>query len=289
MNPRSIASCAVPVVFSMVVAFSAVRPAIARAAQPATAPTSAQLNPAVIPADRLREAWWAQRHQSILQAAAAHSNAEVVFLGDSTFNNYDLAKPPQQDFQAVWQQFYAPRRALNLGFDGDTTSNVLWRIDHGELDGLTPLAVVLLVGSANTQSARQTPLETASGINAVVGDIAARLPGTRIVVLGILPDGASPETTSRDQAVNSRLETLFAGDRRVLYLDVGAIFYTGGALNPALFCDNTAAGQPLQPNTLGQLRLTEAIEPAISNLLGDSLRFFSRSPDAILQRASAQR
>jgi lysophospholipase L1-like esterase len=265
------------------------QPRSAPAAQPVKSQSIAtSVNPAAVPAARLSESWWAARHQSILESAARHADAEVVFIGDSTFNNYDLAKPPAEDFQSIWKQFYAPRRALNLGFSGDTTSNVLWRIDNGELDGLNPRAVVLLVGSANTALDNQTALQTANGIDAVVGDIARRLPGARIVVLGVLPSGISAEKTAREQEVNSRLENFFAGDRRVLYLDIDAIFYNGGALNPDLFCDQTIRGKPLLPNALGQLRLAEAIEPALANLLGDSRRFFADSPDQIVQQASTR-
>lgn len=243
-------------------------------------------NPAAIPADRLNESWWAQRHASILQNAARHADSELLLIGDSTFNNFDVANPPDQDFQLVWKQFYAPRRALNLGFTGDTTSNVLWRIDHGELDGLDPRVVVVLVGGANTAVEDQTARQTVDGIDAVVGDIARRLPLARIVLLGILPAGVSAEKNARDQEVNSRLETLFAGDRRVLYLDIGAIFYDRGALNQDMFCATRTQGEVLHPNLLGQLRLAEAIEPAISNLLRDTPRTGTPLPNELVQTSA---
>jgi lysophospholipase L1-like esterase len=246
-------------------------------------------NPAAVPADRLSDPWWAHRHQAILQENPSHATSELLLIGDSTFNNFDKTEPPDENFQPVWNQFYAPRHALNLGFAGDTTSNVLWRIDHGELDGLDPRVVVVLVGGANTAIENQTAAETEDGIDAVVGDIARRLPMAHIVLLGILPDGVSPAITARDQEINSRLGTLFSGDRRVLYLDIGAIFYQRGSLNASLFLRTPREGVAMQPNIIGQRRLAEAIEPAISNLLRDSPRAGSFSPAEIAQQLAAQR
>jgi lysophospholipase L1-like esterase len=279
MSTRSIiAGSAAFILFSLFQPFAIIP------AQPLAAPA----NPAATPADRLSEPWWAQRHNSILKSAASHTDAEVVFVGDAMFNNSENTTPSSEDLQSIWKQFYQPRRALNLGFSGDTTSNVLWRIDHGELDGLDPRVVVVLVGSANTASANQTALQTVDGIDAVVGDITRRLPATRILLLGILPSGISDQKTARDQEVNSRLGDLFAGDPRVLYLDVGAIFYDRSSLNTAMFYDTQSEAKPLQPNSFGQRRLAEAIEPALSNLLRDTSRLTSPSPDILAQQVSAQ-
>lgn len=275
-------TCSVALSLAALLSLSMARPHAVLQAQTFAGPA----NPAAIPADRLNESWWAQRHASILQNAARHADSELLLIGDSTFNNFDVANPPDQDFQLVWKQFYAPRRALNLGFTGDTTSNVLWRIDHGELDGLDPRVVVVLVGGANTAVEDQTARQTVDGIDAVVGDIARRLPLARIVLLGILPAGVSAEKNARDQEVNSRLETLFAGDRRVLYLDIGAIFYDRGALNQDMFCATRTQGEVLHPNLLGQLRLAEAIEPAISNLLRDTPRTGTPLPNELVQTSA---
>ena len=48
--------------------------------------------------------------------------------------------------------------------------HVLWRIDHGILDGLTPLGVVVLIGVNNLGNG-YTEQETLSGIRAVVASV----------------------------------------------------------------------------------------------------------------------
>lgn len=60
----------------------------------------------------------------------------VVFIGDSIVHGLEGI--------AVWREKFAgaPFHALNLGFSGDRTEHVLWRLDHGELDGYKAKVVV---------------------------------------------------------------------------------------------------------------------------------------------------
>src|SRR5579862_6387499 len=140
-------------------------------------------NPAVVPSDRLSEPWWAARHKAVLEAARQHPDTQLLLIGDSITNNYDKADLPNENFQPTWKQFYEPRKALNLGFSGDTTAHLLWRLDHGEVDGLHPKAVVLLIGTNNTGHYNQTAEETETGIDAVIADLEDRLPETNILLL----------------------------------------------------------------------------------------------------------
>jgi hypothetical protein len=75
-------------------------------------------NPAIVPADRLGEPWWAERHKAVLKAARSHPDSQLLLIGDSITNNYDKSNPPDENFQPTWRQFYESRRALNLGFSG---------------------------------------------------------------------------------------------------------------------------------------------------------------------------
>ena len=86
----------------------------------------------------------------MLAQVKANPNIGLLLLGDSITQNYEKAKTPDENFQPTWQRFYAPRAALNAGFSGDRTEHVLWRLDHGEIDGIRPRAVVLLIGTNNT-------------------------------------------------------------------------------------------------------------------------------------------
>ncbi|HKF02793.1 MAG TPA: GDSL-type esterase/lipase family protein [Candidatus Sulfotelmatobacter sp.] len=231
------------------------------------------LNPAIVPADRMSEKWWADRHNAILQQIHTHSDTGLVLIGDSITNNYDKANPPDENFQPTWNEFYAPRKALNLGFSGDTTSHVLWRLDHGEVDGIHPKVAIVLIGTNNTGHG-QTAEQTEIGIDAVVNRIEELLPETHVLLLGILPSDRSDDKTSRDRAINSYLATCYGENPRVTYLDIGSIFEKDGAINSSIFYDPRLPGhpKPLHPDTNGQRMMAEAIEPTLARLMGDTPR-----------------
>ena len=252
-------------------------------AAPATRPPSvAAVNPSAVPKDRLSETWWANRHKALVASLPSHTDAELLLVGDSITNNYEKANPPNEDFLPIWQQYYAPRKAINLGFSGDTTANVLWRLDHGEVDGLHPKAAVLLIGTNNTAYG-QTAEQTEAGIDAVVVDLEFRLPQTKILLIGILPTGLPSNSKNLD--INSYLATRYAGghDPQISYIDIGVIFYAGGALADAYYYDPyaTPPRPALHPNTLGQRRMASAIEAGLARLMGDTpVSPFAAAPPA---------
>ena len=167
--------------------------------------TLRDLAPAIVPTPRLDVPWWAARHNAIVEQVREHRDFNLLLIGDSITQNYEKSSPPDEDFLPTWKQFYEPRRALNLGFSGDTTANLLWRLTHGEIDGLRPQAAIVLIGTNNTGHAHQTAEQTEAGIGNIVGTLTQRLPQTRILLLGILPSDVSPEKTAADKAINDYL------------------------------------------------------------------------------------
>lgn len=225
------------------------------------------------PADRLSESWWAKRHAEILEKNKANPNVGLVLLGDSITQNYEKATLPDENFQPTWQRFYATRGALNLGFSGDRTEHVQWRLDHGEVDGLHPRAVVLLIGTNNTGRG-QTAAQTEAGIDAVIARLQQKLPQAPILLLGILPSDVSPEKSAADQEINQYLLRHYEGAPSVAYLDISAIYLKNGKLDAALFYDPRLPQprKPLHPDTTGQRMMAEAIEPALTQILKDSAK-----------------
>jgi lysophospholipase L1-like esterase len=194
-------------------------------------------------------------------------------IGDSITNNYDKSNPPDENFLPTWKEFYEPRKALNLGFSGDTTANVLWRLENGEVEGLRPRVAILLIGTNNTAQG-QTAEQTEGGIDAIVTTLEWRLPETKILLLGILPSDISDDKTRRDQAVNAYLAACYSENPQVTYLDINSIFYKNTALNAAIFYDPRLPqhGKALHPDTVGQRMMAEAIEPTLAKLISDTPR-----------------
>ena len=130
---------------------------------------------------------WERRHEGFV-AIAKRGGVDVLFLGDSITDFW------RNRGSNVWNKYYAPRQAANFGISGDRTEHVLWRIDHGELDGIKPKVVVLMIGTNNTGKEkdgkpRNTVPEVIAGVTAVVRDIRTRLPDSKVLLLGIFPRG----------------------------------------------------------------------------------------------------
>lgn len=253
----------------------------------AAAQSAAQIVPApaktVVPADRLNTGWWADRHRAILAMIAQHPRPDVILLGDSITQNYEKASPPDEDFAPTWQRYYAPRHALNLGFSGDTTSNLLWRLQHGEVDGLQPKVAIVLIGTNDTGFHHRTADQTRAGISAVISDLEQRLPQTRILLLALLPSAISPEKSATDETVNAAIAADVGNDPRVRFLDIGNVFRNADhTVNSAIFYDPRLSPPrpPLHPDTLGQAKMAEAIEPVLAAMLASSLSQPAATPPA---------
>ncbi len=142
-------------------------------------------NSAIVPASRTTPANWVARHEGFL-AQAKEGKFDLIFIGDSITDGW------RKRGLEVWNKYYAPRHALNLGIGGDRTQHVLWRIEHGELDGLKPKAVVLMIGTNNTGkekdgSPRNSTAEVIEGVTAVVKKIRTALPDSKLLLLAIFP------------------------------------------------------------------------------------------------------
>jgi beta-glucosidase len=137
---------------------------------------------------------------------------EIVFTGDSGIEHWGSSG------KEVWKEYYAPLHAVNYGVGGDRTQNLIWRIRHGELDGLNPKLVVLLIGANNLRE--DSGDDIAKGIKQVIEDLHAKLPHTKILLMGIAPVPKYPEATIRINYVNSIIKT-YANGHTIQFLDLG--------------------------------------------------------------------
>ncbi len=225
---------------------------------------SADANPAVIPTART-EGWWLARHQAKVEEAK-RGKVDLLFVGDSITQNYERTGPaPQQVFLPTWNEFFAPHHAMNLGFSGDQTQHVLWRLQHGEVDGLKPKNIVLLIGTNNTTKPEQTAGGVAAGVIAVVEELHRRMPAAKITVIDILPHGMSAKLSETDAAVNATVTQKYAASSYVTMLDLSSLFFKDGVLDRSLFYDPTLdpPKPPHHPNTEGQRRMAAAVAKSL--------------------------
>jgi lysophospholipase L1-like esterase len=226
---------------------------------------------AATPISRMQLRWWKDRYEEKLQELRTEHPA-LVFYGDSITQDYEVSGPPEwRDFKPIWQHFYGDRHAVNLGFNGDATSHLLWRIESGEASDITPKVAIILIGANNLGRLHWSAEDTVTGIAAIIGQLRERLPNTKLLLLGVLPSDRSDWATETTIAINRMLATRYAHSGDVTYLDIGHIFMKDGKLDRSLFLDPLLQppSAPLHPTAQGQRMMAETIEPTLSSLLGD--------------------
>jgi lysophospholipase L1-like esterase len=235
-----------------------------------------QTVPAATPLSRMDLPWWKTRFEAV-QARIHEGHVGLLLLGDSITQYWEHDGPePWRDFRPAWEHFYGGRDAVNMGFTGDTTAHLLWRLTHGELDGISPKAAIILIGANNFGRVHWPAEDTLTGIEADVAAVRQRLPNTKILLLSVLPSERSPWVSAQTEAVNRMLAARFGDGREpmVTFLDVTGVFMRDGRLDRDLFLDPKLSppAPPLHPSAEGQARLAAAVEPTLARLLGDAPR-----------------
>jgi lysophospholipase L1-like esterase len=183
--------------------------------------TNKQLHPGIIPTER-REVWWLQRHQQKLaERETLKKNLELMFLGDSITHAWEV------EGSEHWQQHFAHRKAFNLGFAGDRTEHLLWRIQNGEINNLSPKWVVLLIGTNNAGHRHDSPQEIAAGIKAILVELKQRLPNSKILLMAIFPRSRNTAKPMRKRVDSANmLMKAYSDEKQVLWLDINHHFLT---------------------------------------------------------------
>ncbi len=196
---------------------------------------SAFANTAIVPAPR--DANWVKRHEGFVQIAK-QGGVDLLFLGDS-ITDFWRRTEPHTGGKKIWDATYANQRAANFGISGDRTQHVLWRLQNGELNGISPKAVVLMIGTNNTgferdtTTPRNTPAEAAEGVAAIVRTLRAKLPQTKILLLAVFPRGEKPDHPQRKQVAElNRLISPLADGKNVRFLDIGQKFLNADGTMP---------------------------------------------------------
>ncbi len=214
---------------------------------------------AVTPASRISPEkpnnWWEKRHNQFNEIAA-EGNHDLILIGDSITHGWEKGG------KDVWEEYYTPRNAMNLGTSGDRTQHVIWRLQNGNFDGQTPKLCVIMIGTNNYKD--NNAQEIADGITAIVYEILERSPHTKVLILGIFPRFEKPHPKRAMLAEASALSSKLADGKRVFYLDIGDAFLDDDGTLPEEIMPDF-----LHPNPYGYKLWAEAMEPTIQKLLGE--------------------
>ena len=205
--------------------------------------------------------WWMTRHQQKL-VETGRKEAELLVVGDSITHGWENTG------SAVWQRYFSHIPTLNLGFGGDRTENVLWRIEHGALEGISPKLIVMMIGTNNTGHRMDRPENIAKGISRILDEFARRLPDSQVLLLGIFPRGEHPDVPERrNNAKTNALLVDLAKRKGVDYANFNAIFLNEkGQLSTEIMPDL------LHPNAEGYRRWAAALSPYFTPIWGSSIK-----------------
>lgn len=122
---------------------------------------------------------WLKLHEAHVKTVQANQGPlDVLLVGDSITIQWGSS----------WSKHFPDRKAVNIGIGGDKTQNVLWRLDHGGVDGLKPSAIVLMIGNNNMFFTPETGVAAAAqGVKACLANLREKFPEALIVVAKILP------------------------------------------------------------------------------------------------------
>ena len=224
-------------------------------AAPAVAAPPVYVNSAIVPVSRKEGA--VNRQNLVLQRAKdAPGDYDIEFIGDSITQAWETRG------MRVWTNFYGQRKVINFGVGGDRTQHVLWRFEQGQLTGIKAKVAIVMIGTNNSNNEDNTEAEILEGVTAIVTQIRARQPDTKIILCGIFPRGKtfSPQRGKILQ-VNQALARLDDG-KRVFYLDIGSqLIENDGSIAKEMMAD------ALHPGDKGYQIWAEAMEPKLKEFL----------------------
>lgn len=237
--------------------FVTTAPAKDAATGPSPTPSISQLlahapagaNTAMFPVPREE---WVQRVAGNLDRARKQPGGiPLVFDGDSITDRWQDVAPK------LWRERYVKLGAFDFAIGGDRTEHLLWRLVQGQLDGIQPKLVVLMIGTNNLGA--NTPEEIAAAVTAIVKEYEKRCPKAVILLQAIFPRGqsASDPLRAKIKAVNAIIAQLQDG-KKVIYMDFGDKFLEkDGSLSKEIMPDF------LHPSEKGYQIWADAIQPVI--------------------------
>jgi len=173
---------------------------------------------------------WLKIHEGLVKTVQANQGpVDVLLVGDSITIQWG----------ASWAKQFPDRKAANIGIGGDKTQNVLWRLDHGGVDGLQPKTIVLMIGNNNMFFTPETGVAAAAkGVEACARNLREKFPDADLIVAKILPCHEPKSRFYEDILLtNAEIDKLNLGaDPKIRVLDLTADFLNpDGTIKKALY------------------------------------------------------
>src|SRR5581483_2742229 len=199
-------------------------------------------------------------HSQLLDKARA-GRIDIYFEGDSITRRWGATDYPE--LLDNWKQNFYGWNAANFGWGGDLVQNILWRLKHGELDGVHPKIIVLLAGTNNVGARHADAEDVTRGIRAILRVMRQKAPDATIVLTAIFPRNDNTDVMPVINLVNERLARLADG-KHIRFVNVNDKL---AAVDGRLL-DGMMNPDKLHPAARGYQVWADALKPIFSEVLG---------------------
>lgn len=207
-------------------------------------------------------------HAQLLEKARA-GRSDIYFEGDSITRRWGTSDEQYKDFLANWRQNFFGWNAADFGWGGDTTQNILWRLNNGELDNVNPKIIVLMAGTNNvgklSPEGGEDPrvADITRGIKAIVDVCRQKAPGAIIVLMGITPRNDNIAVMPIINQINAHIAR-FADGGKIRYLNINDRL----ADKEGRLFEGMANRDGLHLDVKGYQVWADALKPIFTELLG---------------------
>ncbi len=208
-------------------------------------------------------------HTQLLEKARK-GGIDVYFEGDSITRRWGALDYPQ--FLNNWKKNFFGWNAADFGWGGDSTQNILWRLNHGELDNVNPKVIVLMAGTNNVGNhygmGDDDPriADVTKGIAAILDVCRAKAPQATIILMGITPRNDSIGKPTDIMPVINRINeniAKFADGKTIRYVNINdKLADSDGKLLDGMTVDR------LHLSLKGYQVWADALKPILTELLG---------------------
>ncbi len=205
-------------------------------------------------------------HEQLL-AKTKQGRIDIYFQGDSITRRWGATDFPE--LLAHWRRNFQGWNAANFAWGGDNTHHILWRMQNGELDGVSPKVVVLQAGTNNLpwrgRADDEKVEEVVQGIEAILHEFRESVPQATIILTALFPRSQNMDLAFAIQQINERIETLADG-KQIRFVNINdQLADSTGRLLPGVSSDGLHLAEP------GYEIWARALKPIFEEVLGPPL------------------
>jgi len=202
-----------------------------------------------------------------LREKAEKGGIDIYFEGDSITRRWGATDYPK--LLENWNANFFGWNAANFGWGGDTTGNILWRLNDGELDGVNPKVIVLQAGTNNLgfglipDGGSSKIQEITKGIETILNVMQDKAPEATIILTGVFPRNDNMSVIPTISEINRNLSKLADG-KKIRFLDInGKLADSDGVLYEGM-----TDPDKLHLAIKGYQVWADALKPIFQELLG---------------------